>query len=61
MSQALVGKLEQVKNLYSHSDLFSEEVNLLKVCFGLCLRMLVAYFSWSQWFVNEQLIGKLKG
>lgn len=61
IGQALHTKLNQVGNLYSHSDLFGEDVNLLKVCFGLCLRILVAYFSWSQWFMNERLMVKLKG
>lgn len=26
---------------------FSDEVNLMKVCFGLCFRLLAALFSWT--------------
>lgn len=29
-------------------DLFSDEANLLKVCFGLCIRLLAALFSWPE-------------
>lgn len=29
-------------------DLFSDESNLLKVCFGLCIRLLAALFSWPE-------------
>lgn len=61
LSDAINLKLEEVQRVYSHADLFTEEFNLLKVCFGLCLRLLVAYFSWSEWFVSEQRINKLKG
>lgn len=27
-------------------DLFSDEANLIKVCFGLCIRLLAALFTW---------------
>lgn len=27
-------------------DLFSDEANLVKMCFGLCLRLVAALFSW---------------
>ena len=27
-------------------DLFSDKANLLKTCFGLCIRLLAALFSW---------------
>uniref|UniRef100_A0A1I8P4T9 Fanconi anemia group D2 protein n=1 Tax=Stomoxys calcitrans TaxID=35570 RepID=A0A1I8P4T9_STOCA len=60
ISNAINSKLEEVQRVYSHADLFTNEFNLLKVCFGLCLRLLVAYFSWSEWFVSEQRINKLK-
>lgn len=29
-------------------DLFSNEANLMKVCFGLCIRMLAALFTWPE-------------
>lgn len=29
-------------------DLFDDEANLLKVCFGLCIRLLAALFSWPE-------------
>ncbi|KAL9900180.1 fancd2 isoform 1-T3 [Glossina fuscipes fuscipes] len=60
ISVVLNSKLEQVQRVYSHADLFTEELNLLKACFSLSLRLLVAYFSWSQWFANEHHINKLK-
>ncbi|KAM7362212.1 fancd2 [Cochliomyia hominivorax] len=60
ISTAINSKLDDVQRIYSHADLFTEEFNLLKVCFGLCLRLLVAFFSWSEWFVNEHRINKLK-
>lgn len=28
-------------------DLYSDEANLMKVCFGLCIRLLAALFSWK--------------
>lgn len=33
-------------------DLFSEKSNLVKVCFGLCLRLLAALFTWPE-FENQ--------
>lgn len=30
------------------SDLFSDEANLIKVCFGLCIRLLAALFTWPE-------------
>ncbi|XP_075147776.1 fancd2 [Haematobia irritans] len=60
ISEAINKKLDEVQRIYSHADLFTNEFNLLKVCFGLCLRLLVAFFSWSEWFVSEQRINKLK-
>ena len=29
-------------------DLFSDEANLIKVCFGLCIRLLAALFTWPE-------------
>ncbi|XP_037821987.1 Fanconi anemia group D2 protein [Lucilia sericata] len=60
ISTAINTKLEEVQRIYSHSDLFTEEFNLLKVCFGLCLRLLVAFYSWSEWFISEHRINKLR-
>lgn len=43
-------------------DLFSDEANLLKVCFGLCIRLLAALFSWPEFtddINKETLIRKL--
>uniref|UniRef100_A0A1B0FNR3 Fanconi anemia group D2 protein n=1 Tax=Glossina morsitans morsitans TaxID=37546 RepID=A0A1B0FNR3_GLOMM len=60
ISVVLNSKLDQVQHIYSHADLFTEELNLLKICFSLSLRLLVAYFSWPQWFANEHHINKLK-
>lgn len=33
-------------------DLFSDEANLLKICFGLCIRLLAALFSWPE-FIDD--------
>lgn len=30
------------------SDLFSDEANLIKVCFGLCIRLLAALLTWPE-------------
>uniref|UniRef100_A0A1A9WNL2 Fanconi anemia group D2 protein n=1 Tax=Glossina brevipalpis TaxID=37001 RepID=A0A1A9WNL2_9MUSC len=60
ISVVLNNNLDQVKRIYSHADLFTEEISLLKVCFGLSLRLLVAYFSWPQWFANENHLNKLR-
>lgn len=30
------------------NDLFSDEANLIKVCFGLCIRLLAALFTWPE-------------
>lgn len=43
-------------------DLFSDEANLIKVCFGLCIRLQAALFSWPEFTddVNKDaLIRKL--
>lgn len=29
-------------------DLYSDEANLIKVCFGLCIRLLAALFTWPE-------------
>lgn len=29
-------------------DLFSQEANLIKICFGLCIRLLAALFTWPE-------------
>lgn len=29
-------------------DLFSDEANMIKVCFGLCIRLLAALFTWPE-------------
>lgn len=29
-------------------ELFSDEANLIKVCFGLCIRLLAALFTWPE-------------
>lgn len=29
-------------------DLYSDEANLMKVCFGLCIRLLAALFTWPE-------------
>lgn len=29
-------------------ELFTDETNLIKVCFGLCIRLLAALFTWPE-------------
>lgn len=41
-------------------DLFSDEANLVKICFGLCLRLVAALFSWPG-FEDEMHNSMLKG
>lgn len=33
-------------------DSFSDEANLMKVCFGLCIRLLAALFTWPEFDDN---------
>lgn len=40
-------------------DLFSEKANLVKMCFGLCLRLLAALFTWPG-FENQDNAELLK-
>lgn len=40
-------------------DLFSNEANLIKVCFGLCIRLLAALFSWPE-FADDANMDTLK-
>lgn len=39
-------------------DLFSDEANLIKVCFGLCIRLQAALFSWPEFSddVNKETL-----
>lgn len=41
-------------------DLFSDEANLVKICFGLCLRLIAALFTWPG-FEDETHQHLLKG
>lgn len=41
-------------------DLFSDEANLTKICFGLCLRLLAALFTWPE-FDNHEHENLLRG
>lgn len=40
-------------------DLYSDEANLMKVCFGLCIRLLAALFTWPE-FDNDTNKNTLK-
>lgn len=39
--------MQRVDGALGNADLFTDALNYLKVCFGLCLRLLAALFSWS--------------
>lgn len=46
-------------------ELFTDEANLIKVCFGLCIRLLAALFTWPEFAddankdtLNSKLSGK---
>lgn len=39
--------VEAVKGAYGNADLFTTELNYTKMCFGYCLHLFAALFSWS--------------
>lgn len=46
----------------SNEGLFGDEANLIKVCFGLCIRLLAALFTWPDYSddANKEILnGKL--
>lgn len=42
------------------ADLFSDEANLIKVCFGLCIRLIAALFTWPEFSddANEDTLNR---
>jgi fanconi anemia group D2 protein len=51
--------LKTTAGILNHQDFFSEDVIHTKICFGLCLRLLCALFSWPD-FEDEANEGLLK-
>ncbi|XP_055905389.1 Fanconi anemia group D2 protein [Eupeodes corollae] len=47
ISNAISTTVQRVDGALGNADLFTDELNYLKICFGLCLRLLAALFSWS--------------
>ncbi|XP_055851494.1 Fanconi anemia group D2 protein homolog [Episyrphus balteatus] len=47
ISTAILTTVQRVDGALGNADLFTDEMNYLKICFGLCLRLLAALFSWS--------------
>jgi fanconi anemia group D2 protein len=54
----LKGLLKTTAGILNHKDFFSEDVIYTKICFSLCLRLLCALFSWSDFEdeANEKLL-----
>lgn len=47
-------------NLAACEQLYTEETNYVKVCFGLCMRLLAGLYSWSA-FESEENVNILQG
>lgn len=47
-AKADVGDDDESESESISEDLFSDEANLIKVCFGLCIRLLAALFTWPE-------------
>lgn len=56
ISSTIEVTLAKVKNMLGNAELYSQEKNNLKVCFGLCLRFFGSLFSWSGFTDNECLL-----
>lgn len=44
------GESEDIENI---SQVFTDETNLIKMCFGLCMRLLSALYTWTGFEANE--------
>ncbi|XP_036674528.2 Fanconi anemia group D2 protein homolog [Drosophila suzukii] len=54
LAEAIDKELTKVNNVYSNLDLFKEQFNYIKTCFGLCVRLFALYFAWSEWTDKSQ-------
>ncbi|XP_017003443.2 Fanconi anemia group D2 protein homolog [Drosophila takahashii] len=54
LAEAIDKELTTVNHVYSNLDLFKEQFNYIKTCFGLCVRLFALYFAWSEWADKSQ-------
>ncbi|XP_017074591.2 Fanconi anemia group D2 protein [Drosophila eugracilis] len=54
LAEAIDKELTNVNHVYSNLDLFKEQFNYTKTCFGLCVRLFALYFAWSEWGDKSQ-------
>ncbi|XP_017048859.1 Fanconi anemia group D2 protein [Drosophila ficusphila] len=54
LAEAIDKELTKVNHVYSNLDLFKEQFNYIKTCFGLCIRLFALYFAWSEWSDKSQ-------
>ncbi|KAH8292041.1 hypothetical protein KR054_003960 [Drosophila jambulina] len=54
LAEAIDTQLVKVNHVYSNLDLFKEQFNYIKTCFGLCIRLFALYFAWSEWVDKSQ-------
>uniref|UniRef100_A0A6P4EZY6 Fanconi anemia group D2 protein n=1 Tax=Drosophila rhopaloa TaxID=1041015 RepID=A0A6P4EZY6_DRORH len=54
LATAIDNELTKVNHVYSNLDLFKEQFNYIKTCFGLCIRLFALYFAWSGWGDKSQ-------
>ncbi|XP_017119014.1 Fanconi anemia group D2 protein [Drosophila elegans] len=54
LAEAIDKELTRVNHVYSNLDLFKEQFNYVKTCFGLCIRLFALYFAWGEWGDKSQ-------
>ncbi|KAH8247136.1 hypothetical protein KR032_010698 [Drosophila birchii] len=54
LAEAIDTQLVKVNHVYSNLDLFKEQFNYIRTCFGLCIRLFALYFAWSEWADKSQ-------
>ncbi|KAH8265254.1 hypothetical protein KR038_002491 [Drosophila bunnanda] len=54
LAEAIDTQLVKVNHVYSNLDLFKEQFNYIRTCFGLCIRLFALYFAWSEWMDKSQ-------
>lgn len=54
LAEAIDAQLVKVNHVYSNLDLFKEQFNYIRTCFGLCIRLFALYFAWGEWVDRSQ-------
>ncbi|XP_017017550.1 Fanconi anemia group D2 protein homolog [Drosophila kikkawai] len=54
LAEAIDAQLVKVNHVYSNLDLFKEQFNYIRTCFGLCIRLFALYFAWGEWVDKSQ-------